>query len=38
LESIKEVLGVDQKARATARERVGALGRRTPAALGVQQN
>jgi 1-deoxy-D-xylulose-5-phosphate reductoisomerase len=38
LESIKEVLGVDQKARATARERVRALGRRTPAAVGVQQN
>jgi 1-deoxy-D-xylulose-5-phosphate reductoisomerase len=38
LESIKEVLAVDQSARACARERVAAMGHRSPAAAGVQQN
>jgi 1-deoxy-D-xylulose-5-phosphate reductoisomerase len=38
LESIREVLAVDQKARAGAREKVAALGRKTPAAVAVEQN
>src|SRR6266567_119809 len=38
LESIKEVLGVDQKARATAREKVAALGSKSPAAVGIREN
>src|SRR5258708_4769625 len=38
LESIKEVLAVDQKARAVAREKVAALSRNAPASVGVQQN
>src|SRR5947207_1878963 len=37
LESIREVLAVDQKARAGAREKVAALGRKIPASVGVQQ-
>src|SRR5215469_8916160 len=38
LESIKTVLGVDQQARARARERVAALSRKTPAAVGTPKN
>src|SRR5438270_9158 len=38
LESIREVLAVDQKARAGAREKVAALGRKTPAAVAIEQN
>ena len=38
LESIKEVLGVDQKARAVAREKVAALGSKSPAAVGMSKN
>jgi 1-deoxy-D-xylulose-5-phosphate reductoisomerase len=34
LESIKEVLAIDQRSRASAREKVAALGRRSPAAVG----
>jgi len=36
LESIKEVLAVDQRSRASAREKVAALGRKSPAAVGLQ--
>jgi 1-deoxy-D-xylulose-5-phosphate reductoisomerase len=36
LESIREVLAVDQRARQSARERVAALGRKNPAAVGMQ--
>jgi 1-deoxy-D-xylulose-5-phosphate reductoisomerase len=42
LESIKEVLAADQNARASAREKAAgfnrALGRKVPAAVGVEQN
>jgi 1-deoxy-D-xylulose-5-phosphate reductoisomerase len=38
LESIKTVLGVDQQARARARERVAAWSRKTPAAVGTPKN
>ncbi len=38
LESIKEVLGVDQKARTLAREKVAALGSKSPAAVGMSKN
>jgi 1-deoxy-D-xylulose-5-phosphate reductoisomerase len=38
LESIREVLSVDQNARQNARERVAALGRKNPAAIGVRQH
>ena len=38
LESIKEVLAADQKARAVAREKVAALSRNVPASVGVQRN
>src|SRR6266568_668357 len=38
LESIKEVLGVDQKARAVAREKVAALGSKSPAVVGMSKN
>ncbi len=38
LESIKEVLGVDQKARTVAREKVAALGSKSPAAVGMSKN
>ncbi len=38
LESIKEVLAADQKARAVTREKVAALSRTVPASVGVQQN
>jgi 1-deoxy-D-xylulose-5-phosphate reductoisomerase len=38
LESIKEVLGVDQKARTLAREKVTALGSKSPAAVGMSKN
>ena len=38
LESIKTVLGVDQQARARARERVAAFSRRTPAAVGMPKS
>jgi 1-deoxy-D-xylulose-5-phosphate reductoisomerase len=42
LESIKEVLAVDQNARASAREKVAGfsrdLGRKVPASVGVEQN
>jgi 1-deoxy-D-xylulose-5-phosphate reductoisomerase len=37
LESIKKVLAVDQKARASARDKVAAMGHKNPAAVGVQQ-
>jgi len=38
LESIREVLDVDQKARADAREKVAALGSKSPAAVGIREN
>jgi 1-deoxy-D-xylulose-5-phosphate reductoisomerase len=38
LESIREVLAVDQKARQSAREKVAALGSKNPAAVGVEQH
>src|SRR5437762_8268831 len=42
LESIKEVLGVDQRARASARDKVAGIGgqtiRKTPVAVGTRQN
>jgi 1-deoxy-D-xylulose-5-phosphate reductoisomerase len=40
LESIKEVLRVDQKARAAARDKIAALGRRAgkPVAAGIREN
>src|SRR5215813_4641160 len=38
LESIKTVLGVDQEARSSARERVAAWSRRTPAAVGTPKH
>jgi 1-deoxy-D-xylulose-5-phosphate reductoisomerase len=38
LESIQEVLGVDQKARTLAREKVAALGSKSPAAVGMSKN
>ncbi len=38
LESIKEVVAADQKARAVAREKVAALSRNVPASVGVQRN
>ena len=38
LESIKTVLGVDQEARSSARERVAAWSRKTPAAVGTPKN
>lgn len=38
LESIKTVLSVDQLARSGARERVAALSRKTPAAVGTPKN
>jgi 1-deoxy-D-xylulose-5-phosphate reductoisomerase len=38
LESIREVLGVDQKARAAAREKVAAWGSKSPAAVGMTKN
>jgi len=38
MESIKEVLSVDQSARQNARDRVAALGGRNPAAVGMQQH
>lgn len=38
LESIKTVLSVDQLARSSARERVAALSRKTPAAVGTPKN
>ncbi len=42
LESIKEVLGVDQRARVSARDKVAGFGggtiRKTPAAVGTRQN
>src|SRR6266536_217188 len=38
LESIKEVLAADQKARAVTREKVAALSRTVPASVGVQRN
>jgi 1-deoxy-D-xylulose-5-phosphate reductoisomerase len=41
LESIKEVLGVDQKARANARVKIAGLagtGRKFPAAVGTREN
>ena len=38
LESIKEVLRVDQKARVLAREKVAALGSKSPAAIGMSKN
>ena len=38
LESIKEVLAVDQKARASARERIADLGSKVPASVGSRQN
>src|SRR6266704_5624187 len=38
LESIREVLDVDQKARADAREKVAALGSKSPAAVGISKN
>jgi 1-deoxy-D-xylulose-5-phosphate reductoisomerase len=34
LESIKEVLAIDQRSRASARDKVAALGRKSPAAVG----
>ena len=38
LESIKQVLAMDQKARAGTREKVAALGGTTPAGVGLEQN
>src|SRR5437763_8641695 len=42
LESIKEVLGIDQRARASARDKVAGIGgqtiRKTPVAVGTRQN
>src|SRR5215469_13534531 len=38
LESIKRVLGVDQEARSSARERVAAWSRKTPAAVGTPKD
>jgi len=38
LESIKTVLGVDQQARSSARERVATLSRNIPAAVGTPKN
>ena len=38
LESIREVLAVDQRARQSAREKVAALGSKNPAAVGMQQH
>jgi 1-deoxy-D-xylulose-5-phosphate reductoisomerase len=38
LESIKMVLSVDQNARQSAREKVTALGRKNPAAVGMETN
>jgi 1-deoxy-D-xylulose-5-phosphate reductoisomerase len=38
LESIQEVLRVDQQARASARERVAGLGRKVTASAGVREN
>jgi len=38
MESIKEVLSVDQSARQHARDRVAALGGKNPAAVGMQQH
>ena len=38
LESIKQVLAVDQKARAGTREKVAALGGKAPAGVGLEQN
>jgi len=38
LESIKQVLAVDQNARQSARVKVAALGRKSPAAVGVEPN
>src|SRR2546430_4485067 len=42
LESIKEVLGIDQRARASARDKVAGIGgqtiRKTPVAVGMRQN
>jgi 1-deoxy-D-xylulose-5-phosphate reductoisomerase len=38
LESIKKVLGVDQQARSSARERVATLSRNIPAAVGTPKN
>jgi len=38
LESIKTVLSVDHEARSSARERVAALSRKTPAAVGTPKN
>ncbi len=38
LESIKDVLRVDQQARASARERVAGLGRKVTASAGLREN
>jgi len=38
LESIRQVLAVDQNARQSARVKVAALGRKNPAAVGVEPN
>jgi 1-deoxy-D-xylulose-5-phosphate reductoisomerase len=38
LESIRQVLAVDQNARQSARAKVAALGRKNPAAVGVEPN
>jgi 1-deoxy-D-xylulose-5-phosphate reductoisomerase len=38
LESIRQVLAVDQSARQSARVKVAALGSKNPAAVGMQQH